>query len=85
MKVKLVPASPVIPPPTVTITLSYKEACALMAICGKMSGNANLNVEFIAPLYNALEEQLNHRFLGQPFDGPMRANDGFWEKMPDRP
>lgn len=86
MEVKLNQAPAVLPPPTVTITLSYKEACALMAICGDVSGNANLNVEFIAPLYNALERQLNHRFVGQPFQGrPLVATQGFWESLPDRP
>ena len=78
MEVKLNESPVVIPPPTVTITLSYKEACALMALTGKMSGNADLNTKFVEPLYLKLEKILGGIYFGDPTEAPMQARQGLW-------
>lgn len=79
---------PKAPPPTVTITLSYKEACALMAICGKVAGEyTDIKKNLCDPLYAHLETALGRSstFFREPFTQQMYANPGFWDDMPERP
>lgn len=88
MEVKLNESPVVIPPPTVTITLSYKEACALMAICGKVHGTSKeIKENLTSPLYDQLSKALGQAstFWPNPFTEIMEAAEGFWEELPDRP
>lgn len=88
MKAELIEHEPLeVPPPEVQLTLSYKEASALLDLCGDIAGETH---NTIRNLTNKIYWELRNLGLVWPNLRPLPQDYSVklpqvWDKYPDRP